>query len=264
MIFKIPNVIPNCENGDNCTWTTIKKKKNLGYVSLNWACFPAILFSSGNSSVCVEWCFTCKWTALHSEGFHKQVKLVLKARCLKRQTTIYSRILKQISLDLSLFICIFKLFSLSLSLVTWKFIRQLTSYKLFLLLFDDESVLRFLLVFSYFWNSLCPWYPSELEKYYPFFKRLYLFIFRERGREGEREREMWMHPCVRETAVSCLLHTPQRDLACHPGMCPDWELNRWLVGLQDDAQSTESHQSGLLLIFEDSSHSSPLTGVFIN
>ena len=46
-----------------------------------------------------------------------------------------------------------------------------------------------------------------------------LFIFRERGREGEREGEK--HQCV---VASCM--PPIGDLACDPGMCPDWELNR--------------------------------------
>ena len=39
-----------------------------------------------------------------------------------------------------------------------------------------------------------------------FFFRFYLFISRERGREGKREGEK--HRCVRETSVSCLSHTP--------------------------------------------------------
>ena len=51
-----------------------------------------------------------------------------------------------------------------------------------------------------------------------FFKRFYLFIFREKGREGEREGEK--HQCVVGSPVS-----PTGDLACNPGMCPDWELN---------------------------------------
>ena len=41
-----------------------------------------------------------------------------------------------------------------------------------------------------------------------------------RGREGGREGEK--HGCVRDTLIRCLLHTPNRDLACNPGMC----LNR--------------------------------------
>ena len=43
-----------------------------------------------------------------------------------------------------------------------------------------------------------------------------LFIFRERGREEEREGEK--HQCVVATWVP-----PTGDLACNPGMCPDWE-----------------------------------------
>ena len=54
-----------------------------------------------------------------------------------------------------------------------------------------------------------------------FLKRFYLFIFRERGREGEREGEKYQ--CV----VASLL-APTGDLACHPGMCPDWEMN-WAI-----------------------------------
>ena len=51
------------------------------------------------------------------------------------------------------------------------------------------------------------------------FKRLYSFIFRQRGREGEREREK--HQCVVAS------HVPATgDLAHNPGMGPDWELNR--------------------------------------
>ena len=43
-----------------------------------------------------------------------------------------------------------------------------------------------------------------------FFKRSYLFIFRDRGREGEREGEK--HRCAKETSVA--FHTaPTGDLA---------------------------------------------------
>ena len=42
----------------------------------------------------------------------------------------------------------------------------------------------------------------------------YLFIFRERGREGEREGEKYQ--CVVASPVS----PPTGDLACNPGMCP--------------------------------------------
>ena len=35
-----------------------------------------------------------------------------------------------------------------------------------------------------------------------------------------------------------------RDLACNPGMCPDWESNQRPFGLQSSTQSTEPHQPG--------------------
>ena len=46
-----------------------------------------------------------------------------------------------------------------------------------------------------------------------------LFIFRKRGREGERMGEK--HQCV----VAYCAH-PIGDLAHNPGMCPHWELNQ--------------------------------------
>ena len=58
-----------------------------------------------------------------------------------------------------------------------------------------------------------------------FFKRFYLFIFRERGREGDREGEK--HQCVVATHMA-----PTGDLACNPGMCPDWKLNGRPFGSQ--------------------------------
>ena len=44
------------------------------------------------------------------------------------------------------------------------------------------------------------------------------FIFRERRREGEKERNI----NVRLVASRM---PPAGDLARNPGMCPDWELN---------------------------------------
>ena len=53
----------------------------------------------------------------------------------------------------------------------------------------------------------------------------------EKGREGESRTEtsMW------ERNIGCLSHALTGDLACNPGMCPDWELNWQLFGSQDDA-----------------------------
>ena len=62
-----------------------------------------------------------------------------------------------------------------------------------------------------------------------FFLRFYLLV--EREREGETE-----------------------NLACNPGMCPDWELNQWPFSLQTDAQSTEPSQLGLNGVFSVGTH----------
>ena len=64
-----------------------------------------------------------------------------------------------------------------------------------------------------------------------------LFIFQERGREGERKGEK--HQCVVASHVP-----PTGDLACNPGLCPDWESNWQPFALQSGAQSTEPHQPG--------------------
>ena len=74
--------------------------------------------------------------------------------------------------------------------------------------------------------------------YILFLKRFYLFIFRERGRGGEREGEK--NQCVVASHVP-----PTGDLAHNPGMCPDWELNWPPFGSQACAQCTELHQPGL-------------------
>ena len=58
-----------------------------------------------------------------------------------------------------------------------------------------------------------------------FFKDfIYLFLGRGEGKEKERERNInvWLP----------LMCPPTGDLAHNPGMCPDWELNRWPFGSQ--------------------------------
>ena len=69
-----------------------------------------------------------------------------------------------------------------------------------------------------------------------------LFIFQQRGRKGERESKK--HPCVVASHVP-----PPGDLACNPGLCPDWKSNQRPFGSQAGTQSTELHQPGLFLIF---------------
>ena len=54
--------------------------------------------------------------------------------------------------------------------------------------------------------------------FFYFFKTFYLFIFRERGREGEREGKK--HQCVVASHMA-----PTGDLPCNPGMYPDWKSN---------------------------------------
>ena len=67
-----------------------------------------------------------------------------------------------------------------------------------------------------------------------------LFIFRERGRQREREGNI---------SVWLPLACPQMgNLACNPGMCPDWETNQQRFGSQASTQSTEPHQAGLIIL----------------
>ena len=76
----------------------------------------------------------------------------------------------------------------------------------------------------------------KLKKHLIFLLKI-LFIFREKGMEGERKAEK--HPCVVAS------HTPPTgDLAHNPGTCPDWESNRQPFGSQASTQSTEPHQPG--------------------
>ena len=77
-----------------------------------------------------------------------------------------------------------------------------------------------------------------LDSAFFFFPRCYLFVFREKGREGEREREKHQWVVASRAPLT-------RDLAQNPGMCPDWELNWRPFGSQAGTQSTEPHQPGL-------------------
>ena len=70
---------------------------------------------------------------------------------------------------------------------------------------------------------------------------LHLFIFRERGMEGERKGEKHQYVVASHMTLT-------GDLACNPGMCPDWESNQWPFGLQASTQSTEPHQPGLFFV----------------
>ena len=74
------------------------------------------------------------------------------------------------------------------------------------------------------------------------FLRFYLLIFREKGRERDREGEK--HQCVVASHAP-----PTGDLAHNPGMCPDWESNWQPFGSQAGTQSTEPHRPRLHLNF---------------
>ena len=58
--------------------------------------------------------------------------------------------------------------------------------------------------------------PSVLYIFLEFLKKIYLFLERGEGRKKERE----------TSVCGCLSAPPTGDLACNPGMCPDWELNQ--------------------------------------
>ena len=66
----------------------------------------------------------------------------------------------------------------------------------------------------------------------------FIYLFLERGREGEREGEK--HQRVVASHVS-----PTGDLARNPGMCPDWESNQRPFDSQAGSQSTEPYQPAL-------------------
>ena len=71
------------------------------------------------------------------------------------------------------------------------------------------------------------------------FLKDFIYLFLEGGK-GEIKRG-------RETSMCVASHTPLTgDLACNPGMCPDWESNCRPFGSQASTQSTEPHQPGLV------------------
>ena len=70
----------------------------------------------------------------------------------------------------------------------------------------------------------------------------FIYLFLERGREGEREGEK--HQCVVASHVP-----PTGDLARNPGMCPDWELNWRPLGFRPVLNPLSYTSQGL--IYED-------------
>ena len=69
-----------------------------------------------------------------------------------------------------------------------------------------------------------------------FFFKDFMYLFLERGRE------ISVH--------GCLSRGPHWDLACNPGMCPDWESNRRPLGSQPVFSPLSCTSPGLeLLLF---------------
>ena len=95
-------------------------------------------------------------------------------------------------------------------------------------------------------NGVSGW--SRILKIYIFWKILfifkYLFIFRERGRDGERKGEKCQ--CVAISHVA-----PTGDLARNPGMCPDLESNQWPFGSQSMLNPLSYTSQGCLYIFRE-------------
>ena len=61
--------------------------------------------------------------------------------------------------------------------------------------------------------------------------------------EGERGKET--------SLCGCLLNAPTGDLACNPGMGPNWESKQQPFGLQTGTQSTEPHQPELIIKYRE-------------
>ena len=66
------------------------------------------------------------------------------------------------------------------------------------------------------------------------FKKYFIYLFLERGREGERGEK---HQCVVASHMP-----PTGDLAPNPGVCPRMGMNEWPFVSQVGAQSFEPHQ----------------------
>ena len=78
----------------------------------------------------------------------------------------------------------------------------------------------------------------------------YLFIYRKRRREGEREGEGYQ--CARDVQekLSVPSYTPPTgDLAHNPGMCPNQESSQQPFGSQANTQSTEPPQPRHFILF---------------
>ena len=85
----------------------------------------------------------------------------------------------------------------------------------------------------------------NLKLFVNFFKDyLFIYFYRGEGKEKERERNInvWL-------SFACPRHG---DLACNPGMCPDWESNCQPFGSQASTQPlSHTSQGNYLLILNE-------------
>ena len=87
-----------------------------------------------------------------------------------------------------------------------------------------------------------------------------LFIFRQRGREEEREGRKHQFT---QALVACPT-PPAGDLAPNPGMCPDWESNQWPSRLQDNTKPNWATPVRATVLYIDCTGDSAIDNIFQN
>ena len=88
-------------------------------------------------------------------------------------------------------------------------------------------------------------FMNPIQVFILFYLKKFIYLFLERGREGEKEGEK------HQSVVAS--HEPLvGDLARNPGTCPDWESHQLPFGLQASTESTEPHQPGIYKFLNES------------